>query len=719
MKKQILLISSLLIIALSSCTGIIDTSPLPTMSDQQGAIMLNVEPSSVITKSSGILVPTSADFNISIDSLLSDGTLKNFYDGAFSSIDTYMVLYAGNYTATALSGENEAFSLEKPTFSATTDFTVYAQRTASVELIAIMESFAVEVNYSDELLSAFSEIYIEAEIDNATYTFAVGASEIAYLDPCDVILTLCGTTTEGVHYSSVIKSISSQGREHYILDISLRPSGNEFSIEVDTNVISYDIEDTLDEELYPELGSATTGAMEFYETAVLEGGFTDNALITLAARVETESLTLQFIDEKFSSYGFDTERVYDFSVAEDVEALTALGMVIPEGGVLNNSNNTICVGTLPSVLETQYGETTQYAVRLTSTAKYQSGEDVTDFNITVKPPVFTMPDVDPVNVWSKEFTYEAIAGSNISQGDFETMTSRNDIVYEYSYDLLNWVTIAQDTYTVGNLTQSTSGTTVYLRAKYRYTYSENTVTLTTEATTQIPNNTFATYYYTENNGQPCYWFYASGASSADQWWATRNEMTTSEGIDAKYTRYSGSRPNSGGGIYLVTCGWGSGNTAAGSWSMIYNIWAGKVFLGTYSADSYDNDTNESHGKEFTSRPTGVTFDYTYDYYKSGDMYVAEIWAENRTGGVTTQLAYASASDGTEKSSWTSKTLTLTYTNTSLPITHLCVSFQSGIYENPSDDENKSGYVKDPSFASSDPGVGSVFCVNNVTLIYGK
>ncbi|MFI3286909.1 MAG: DUF4493 domain-containing protein [Rikenellaceae bacterium] len=708
-----------LLLICGGCTSNNNISEDIILSEGYGALTFSVEANlNYTTKADDdleLIVPSKNDFTVSITPTDTSSEQEPF-ESAYSDLPVAVEMMEGEYSVKALAGQDEDFSTTTPTYLAQSTEIVEAGRITNVSLTATMRSYAVQINYRDDFLEAFDTFWVEAIVGDGRYEFAGGASEIAYITPGESRYILKGTTSSGQDYSSIFAELDSEGREHYILNLSIRPQGQGFTLDVDTEVIDLDFTTDIDPSLYPDMPTPEFGALEFYETEDYSSETSNNSVVKFVALTTLEDAEIEFYDSKFADFELDILKTYTLSNSEDVAELSAAGVTIVEGA-LGERSISLSLGALASQMECESLDGTTYNFRARS-KDVLSEEDGTSLSseaistMTILPIDFTLPEVSAANIWSKEFTINTIAQSNITNGNLEVVNSRGGFTYEWSSDGENWSDIDPATLCVSGLTGSTSLTTYYARANYRF-YTSNIVSLTTEAQTQIPNNDFSTNYYTENNGQPCYWFFASGASATDQWWATRNAKTTSEGINAKYTRYSGSRTTSGSGVELVTCGWGSGNTAAGSISVVNNVWAGAIFLGTYSADSYDNSANENHGKEFASRPTALTFSFKYSPYNNSDNYIAKIWLENRTGSTTTTLASGSATSTSTVSSWTSKTITLTYTNTSLPITHLCVAFYSG------KNENSSSYISKPSFASSNPALGSVFYVNNVTLVYGK
>ncbi len=658
-------------------------------------------------------VPTIEEFIVDITPTNPENEEEPF-SAQFADIPVAIALEEGEYKVETTAGFNEPFTTNSPTYYASTTATVEVGRITNVKLTATMLSYAVEVKYGADLMETFDEYWVEVQVGRGRYEFARDTtSAVAYITPGESRYLLKGTLKNGKNYSAIFTTINSNGREHHILNLSIRPLGNNFEIVVDSEMKDLEVNADVNPEIYPDMPQASCGAMQFYETALSGDGEEANSNVTLNSLTTLRDGEIRLSDEKFANYGIDTTRIFKLSEPQDVNDLSALGIEITDGGVTER-NATLNFGKLAEKLETVEASQTTYNVEIKSideitTKDGEYANASTNIAMNIAPPVFSMAQCNPADIWSMEFTISPITVNNITKGNLDIMTQRGGFIYQFSTDNTTWREIDPIALRVAGLPQRADiyGDKYYIRALYRGNPS-STVEFNLEGARQIPNSDFATHHTETKNGQPCYWFFASGAAEADQWWTTRNSKTTNEGIDSQYTRYSGARPTDGAGVELVTCGWGSGNTNAGLISVVHNTWAGAIFLGTYSLDTYDNSVNEHHGREFNARPTAMKFDYKYYPYNDNDNYIAKIWLENRNGETTTTLASGQSTSTSKQDSFKAQTINLTYTHMSLPITHICIAFYSG----------KNEYRKAVAY-SKNPKVGSKFNVNNVTLIYGK
>lgn len=179
--------------------------------------------------------------------------------------------------------------------------------------------------------------------------------------------------------------------------------------------------------------------------------------------------------------------------------------------------------------------------------------------------------------------------------------------------------------------------------------TSNLQSIQTEEELQIPNSDFEKY--TKNKrysasgtgGQDIFVFYpyAVNDESKEQWWDTRNMLTTSErgsllgACSWYYSCFPGTVPTNelkltaswhlktydaqnlvtegydkSNAIEIATVGWGKGNKWSGFGKGTDNKTAGSLFIG-----SFENNI-EQHGKAFSSRPTKIRFWYKYYSYNN-------------------------------------------------------------------------------------------------------
>lgn len=247
----------------------------------------------------------------------------------------------------------------------------------------------------------------------------------------------------------------------------------------------------------------------------------------------------------------------------------------------------------------------------------------------------------------------------------------------------------------------------------------------TEATIQFPNSNMenwyselAPHYQTSWFGAEAYrWFaYAKGGTP---YWATRNALTTgtTEGPTPNYVSYSGTKSAAGvtgKAAEISTIGYGEGSTMTEFGGICKHIAAGMLFVGEHTATS-ETDETITYGREFTSRPSAMTFSYKFAPYKS-ESFKVYIVLENRDNGTVTELGRGELVSGEAKSDFTSAKIDITYSNTSLKATHCYAVFLSSASESPEvtrvmGDKGALGGYTDAR------RIGSVLTVDDINLIY--
>ena len=219
-------------------------------------------------------------------------------------------------------------------------------------------------------------------------------------------------------------------------------------------------------------------------------------------------------------------------------------------------------------------------------------------------------------------------------------------------------------------------------------------------------------------------------SNGSEGWNTLNTKTTqyghtnggwvTAGGDYGWTRYASnsgtvrtSGENGGYAALVRTVGWGSGNTAGGNASIIHNLTPGELYLGNCE------NLEPIYGIDFTSRPTGFSFDYKYDT-KSGsdDKFVAEIVVYANDGSV---IAIAQLPEGScgSNATWSKAAVRLRYEGDSglKKAAQVCIRFKSSSSTNY--DYLRDNLVQFPSLGNLSNGesVGSQLYIDNVELIY--
>lgn len=192
-----------------------------------------------------------------------------------------------------------------------------------------------------------------------------------------------------------------------------------------------------------------------------------------------------------------------------------------------------------------------------------------------------------------------------------------------------------------------------------------------------------------------YQYFPSATASANEYWATRNALTTCQNFGYTsmwYNYYSGTYGVTGvSGQAAEICTVGYARTAANTFAPVGGSMAGSVcnktdagylFMGSYT---YDHDTDQetfTYGRPFTSRPAALTFYYKFTSVES-ENFKAYVVVENRNGNTVTELGRGELISNESKSDFTQATINIKYTNKSLKATHAYIVFVSSTADSPS------------------------------------
>lgn len=158
---------------------------------------------------------------------------------------------------------------------------------------------------------------------------------------------------------------------------------------------------------------------------------------------------------------------------------------------------------------------------------------------------------------------------------------------------------------------------------------------------------------------------------------------------------------------IRTVGWGSGNTNAGSWSVIKHVDRGELFLGKWGADINDGTLPE-YGISFASRPSALKFFYKFSKVNNRTGY-AEIKVYDAAGN-----ELASNSFGIdEQSTYVEKTLPLTWNRGMAKAAKISLIFRSSNVGKPLDGTA----MEKNDVNTGSTHVGSTLYVDDIELIY--
>lgn len=295
--------------------------------------------------------------------------------------------------------------------------------------------------------------------------------------------------------------------------------------------------------------------------------------------------------------------------------------------------------------------------------------------------------------------------------DDETKANASSVIYSVSEDGDSYTTVNHTMESDGSawISGLPSGKNLFVKAVIDDKIANTEIT--TEVAAQIPDSDMDDNWWRAKGGNNWDFYYAY-AEGTPQVWDTMNEETTSEtGVGAAYVTTSGTKPTTGvnGQCAVIrTVGWGSGNTAGGAISIVYNTTAGQLYLGKFNGVG----ATPNYGYAFSSRPSSIKFSTKYAAYKSDDFGSAEIQVLDASGNV---LASNSTTIGTDKSDWSEITLPLSYPANAAKAASIIVIFKSTAHSNGA----TKNYLKLPAFAanSKTESVGGQLYIDDIMLNY--
>ena len=670
--------------------------------------------------------PMKTDFTIRILNARTCEEVKNVQcTGDNQLIDVGV----GIYNVVAEYGDGSAVSLDAPYYKGVVENQrVNDGKATLVTVNCKVANALLSISYDESNLK-FTDVYEEGyyikvvangkpvvikDIEKSAY-FPAGASFDVYF--CAVKK---GETEEkeiklNVEYNTLNPA------DHLTLFLSPEPEKYEVPLSITKMEIQQvSINETIPMGWLPKPKVTATGFDSNNTLAFVETEQKQAALnLNLSSALQDIKFKFDFQDEQFAS-SLQKDKEYLLSNAEDKQAMeTALGITLPSVG---DKPESIDLSGLVAKLQTNAGVPTNNSIEIDVQANNRwSSEDAEAnrvYTLTCNKPVFTV-DAYPGNIWTKEFTVNALREEQVTSGDFTKLSS--DMTYQYSADgQTGWTNLSDGM----RQDQLQSGTTYYIRGLYRGAVPGEVAEVSTYPETPLEYgdmeewNTITKKLCVGTN--VFNWRDVYGNSPNNNIWACVNAKTF-EGDPNVYSTFNlnpstySVEGRSGKAAALRTVGWDNnwGNTS----SLIRHIAAGKLFIGKYSFVHEDGPETYDYGMSYSSRPTSVEFYYTYSPY-NGDSFKVWVVLENRSNdGNVTRIGYGELTGSESITSFTHNTISIEYSNIYLDITHMYIVFSSSA--NCSDVEetennNLQGMVSEGNYHN-----GSVLTIDDVQLIYEK
>lgn len=577
--------------------------------DTQGGIRITLAEEvgvDVTTRSTPeeLTIPIEKDFTLKV---VDQATNDTIYNGKYTS--EIIPVSAGTYTIIAEYGEDVVLDADKPYYKGIAEDVQVSNSVIDASISCSVANALVSVILEDETTfkQLYPSAYFKVKIGNTEKNFS-DYSQSAYFKAGSSLslLTLYKNRTDGDHIDLLAKAKEVlkddfpdpfKAKGHLKITLGLENTGSGVSIEVvKAEIDTITISETIPLEWLPkpkvEADGFTNNALTFVETE------TPNAKLNLdlASALQDMRLKFNFGDAQFSNLNRDTGYLY--SNAEDKAIIeTTLGISVSDDNI--NLNN------LLAQIQTNAGETTTNTIEVDVKAnnRWSSEDEAANrtYTITCNKPVFKV-DAYPGNIWTKEFTMNALREEQVESGDFSKISQ--NIKYQYSTDKDKWTDLGDDL-RQANLTP---GTTYYIRGLYRDAVPGEVAEVMTYPVIALENGGLENASISKGNDNKLATDY--GALYVWPSWGTLNELTCEYAVGAarSFNSRSGTRPssdlpetiNSGKSIWISTIGYGYGGTS------YKKVSPGELYL--------NEDGN--NGKILESRPTGVSFYYKYAPFKN-------------------------------------------------------------------------------------------------------
>lgn len=671
--------------------------------------------------------PVASQFNLKITNQVTGSEL---YNGSYTN--KLIPASAGMYEIEATHGENQLLAVDAPYYKGTAEAELADGESKTVNVKCKVANALASVVFSDGGALKFEDQFSKCELN------VLVAGDSALIDGVKSAYYRAGSTPT-FEFRGILKDGGEEVVQTLTDDkfsdpatfaagahcvITLKIGAVEPGVKIEISKVEVNevtVSETIPMKWLPKPKVTATGFDSNNTLAFVETEQKQAALnLDLSSALQDIKFKFNFEDEQFASL----EKEKEYLLSTDKATIEqALGITLPSVG---DKPESIDLKGLIAKLQTNAGVPTNNSIEIDVQANNRWSSDAIEgestpnltYTLTCNKPEFTV-DAYPGNIWTKEFTVNALREEQVTSGDFTKLSS--DMTYQYSADgQTGWTNLSDGM----RQDQLQSGTTYYIRGLYRGAVPGEVAEVSTYPETPLEYgdmeewNTITKKLCVGTN--VLNWRDVYGNSPNNNIWACVNAKTF-EGDPNVYSTFNlnpstySVEGRSGKAAALRTVGWDNnwGNTS----SLIRHIAAGKLFIGKYSFVHEDGPETYDYGMSYSSRPTSVEFYYTYSPY-NGDSFKVWVVLENRSNdGNVTRIGYGELTGSESITSFTHNTISIEYSNIYLDITHMYIVFSSSA--NCSDVEetennNLQGMVSEGNYHN-----GSVLTIDDVQLIYEK
>lgn len=662
--------------------------------------------------------PLASQFNLKITN---QATGNIVHDALFKGKEgetEFIPAAAGTYKIEATYGDNPVLALDDPYYKGMAkDVVLEDGEQETVKIECEVANALASVVFSDDFAKQFSDYGVEVLVSGNRTTIK-GKESAYYRAGSTPSFTFKGITTKGEIVEQLLqndefnKSATFAAKAHCKISLTIGAVVPGIRVEINkVEVDSVTVSETIPMEWLPKPKVTATGfdannTLTFVETEQKQAALNLN----LASALQDIRFKFNFQDEQFIALNRDTGYLYSNPADKDI-INTTFG--------INLADNKLDLNNLIAKLQTNAGVTTTNTIEIDAKAnnrwssEVKEGEEAPNlkYTLTCNKPVFHV-DAYPGNIWTKEFTMNALREEQVESGDFAKISG--NIKYQYSMNQEQWSDLGSDL-RQANLT---AGTTYYIRGLYRGEVAGEVVEISTYPIIELENGDMEDWNYDDGPTQDLWvttlgpywkrWYVRSTKDESTDGWCSMNYYTTSNYALSAYNSNSGTERSSEkhDGNYaaeIKTIGWGDGTTAASPISIINQNTPGELFLGRI------NNNEKEYGISYESRPTAFAFWYKYKPEGSHE-FSAKIVIENRNENV---ILAEETFNGSQQDSYIEKEITINFKDEykHLNPTHMYILFSSG--------ENSNSEVDKASMSNGSRHIGNVLYIDDVTLIYDK
>lgn len=630
----------------------------------------------------------------------------------------------GLYDITASYGDNPELALDAPYYEGKAEdeeIKEGATEPVSVTIECKVANALASVVYENEekFKELFSSYGVNVKVGNFNVTLNnSNAGKSAYYQAgSKPTFTFVGTLKG--NGKEVTKSLTAEddpalgedatfaGAKHCILTLSLgttEPGINLTLSKVEVEEVT--INETIPLEWLPAPKVSATGfdeatkTLDFYETNTPAAASIDFE-VNEATGLQDLEFSLYFEDETFQELTGD----YTLSTMsdEDKAKFADAGIMLPLTG--QTSPKIDFTSTFINKLRAKDEGAVVNTItinKVTANNRPNKDESPLVYTINTHKPEFTVEVLDE-NVWSKTFTAEEIT---VAEGKGNLETIKQNFVYQYSTDGDSWTDFSDQTTRTQAFAEHPSGDDYQVRAYYRGALASNVKVITLEENKAVPNGDMEAWTDGKRYNQP---YFQPWGGSVEQWWDTNNNETMPDSYRT-YPSYKCFPTTS----YTES---GVSGKAVEIRSVAVNGWNSEIAhygdtRGIFYAGITSDNGTMTEGRDWTSRPTALSFQFKYDSYKTERM---GAYVELYSG----ETKIASGEFVSERESYTTfqnGTVTFTYTNETLKATSIRIKFQSVAGDESV--ETRKLEVSLPSGSYKIYG-GSVLTLDNIALVYDK